>query len=59
MHIKTLAACEEIDAGFFSSDEFENPKDLLEIKKYVERWNRQIAVIENTLQEENFNRKNP
>lgn len=44
-------ACEEIDAGLFSGDAFENVSALSEFKEYVERWERRIKELEETINE--------
>ena len=46
MTFKTLANFEEIDAAFFSGDEFHNKAYLNIVKEYVERWRREIRIIE-------------
>ncbi len=38
-------ACEEIDAGFFSSDAFFDKQSVEDMEVYIGRWQRQIAVI--------------
>lgn len=45
-------AAESIDASFFSGDTFHSKEAVAAIKFYVERWTREIAVIEKTLAEE-------
>ena len=41
----SYSTCEELDATFFSGDEFNNPEALAEIEWYVQRWTRQIEAI--------------
>jgi hypothetical protein len=43
MHPKVEQAIQEIDAAFFSGDEFENPDARAKIAKYVGRWARELA----------------
>lgn len=46
-------ACENIDAGLFSSDTFHNKDDLCELKKYLRRWDHEVKNIEEMLKEDN------
>jgi len=39
-------ALEEIDAAFFSGDQFHNVENLDTAKEYIERWQREIKKIE-------------
>ena len=36
---------EQIDAAFFSGDDFYTPDNFAEVKKYLDRWNRQMYEI--------------
>jgi hypothetical protein len=45
-------ACEEIDAGFFSSDVFHNKESINELICYLGRWNREAGRIKLMLMEE-------
>ena len=47
----TEDACENIDATFFSGDEFLDPKALEEIEVYLGRWNRQVIVCKEIIKE--------
>lgn len=53
------AACEEIDAAFFSSDAFHNPERLAEIEHYLGRWSREAENIRKLLAEELDKSKKP
>jgi hypothetical protein len=39
-------ACESIDATMFSGDSFLDPKNREELRWYIGRWTRQMALIE-------------
>jgi hypothetical protein len=45
-------ACEQIDAGFFSGDTFDNEEALAEIEDYLGRWTRRAAEIRRDLEEQ-------
>jgi hypothetical protein len=47
-----LEACETLDSGLFTGDDFYNKDSLVEFKEYLERWNRRVKEIE----EENYSR---
>jgi len=44
-------ACEEIDAGIFSSDALFSPETVITLKEYIARWTR--GIIEHEVQEAN------
>lgn len=51
MHPLVAKALEEIDASFFSGDQFHNQVDLDKVEFYVARWQREIANIKEMLKE--------
>ena len=46
MTFKTLAAFEEINAAFFSGDEFHDRSYIELVKDYLRRWKNEIDNIE-------------
>ena len=51
MHTKIKHAIEEIDATFFSGDDFHDKEGLDEIQYYLARWMRNSVDIRKTLNE--------
>ena len=49
MHASDEEAFEIIDAMFFSGDALHNRQNLNTVKSYLERWNKELAVIEKQL----------
>lgn len=47
-------ACETIDAALFSGDAFENTKERIELREYIERWNRQLDVLQKNQIDEDY-----
>lgn len=50
MRQNTRDACEEIDAGMFSGDEFYDQQSHAQLQHYVDRWQRELAVIKSDLE---------
>jgi len=46
---------EEIDAAFFSGDTFHSEEDREQAKEYIERWQRELKVLEDAAEEEKIN----
>jgi hypothetical protein len=40
-------ACEEIDAGIFSSDAFDEIENMNELNHYLDRWKRELDKRKN------------
>ena len=51
MHQKVKDAIEEIDAAFFSGDEFLDKEKLDEIQYYLARWMRESVDVRKRLNE--------
>ena len=51
LHPSVTRAIQEIDAGFFSSDEFLSHANLNEIERYVTRWKDAIDGIRAAIRE--------
>jgi hypothetical protein len=49
MHASVEEALEMIDAAFFSGDCFHDRQNLDHAKEYLDRWNREVEVIEKQL----------
>jgi len=49
MQIWHKEACEQIDAGLFSSDSFHNSKAIEDIDYYIQRWLKEVKNIKQML----------
>jgi len=47
-------ACNQIDAGLFSGDTFNDEKSLQELEYYMLRWSRQLTSLKLTLDHSRF-----
>lgn len=45
LHPSVERACQEIDASFFSGDQFESEEGLARIEFFLERWNKRAEEI--------------
>ncbi len=45
MHKDVIEAIDQIDAAVFSSDTFYDEGNRLELKKNMNRWSRELAII--------------
>lgn len=58
MHPRTEEAIQQIDAAFFSGDEFHNRESYDRIKMFVERWGRALVEAESQMLENEADKQN-
>ena len=51
IHPKVVEAIDEIDAAFFSGDQFHDDAALQEIERFLIRWGKEVANIREMLNE--------
>jgi len=56
LHQSIIESIEQIDAAFFSGDQFHDESNLEEIMDYLCRWEREAKRIEESIEQEKFER---